>query len=62
VAAIVFHRVKHQTDLVGPMLHGDKALPAGTPPAADGTGPRLLALVLAAACAGLVAWVLRLGG
>jgi cytochrome b len=62
VAAIVFHRVKHKTDLVGPMLHGDKSLPADTPPAADGVGPRLLALVLAAACAGLVAWVVRLGG
>ena len=62
VAAIAFHRVKHKSNLVGPMLHGDKTLPAGTPATADGVGQRLLALVLAAACAGLVAWVVRLGG
>ncbi len=62
VAAIVFYRLRQKIDLVGPMLHGDKTLPAGTPAAADGAGQRLLALVLAAACAGLVAWVVRLGG
>ncbi|HRD86195.1 MAG TPA: cytochrome b/b6 domain-containing protein [Rubrivivax sp.] len=62
VAAIGFYRVVKQRDLVGPMVGGDKFLPAGVPASADGVRERLLALALAA-LAGLAAWaVLRLGG
>jgi len=62
VAAIVFYRVKHGRNLVGPMITGDKLLPAGTPAARDSGATRALALALAAGCAGLVTWVVRLGG
>lgn len=62
VAAILFYLVKKKVNLVRPMLTGDKQLPADTPPSADGWGQRLVAVVLIALCAGLVAWVLKLGG
>jgi hypothetical protein len=44
VAAIIFYRVKKGQNLVGPMLRGDKALPAGVPPADDSRMARLRAL------------------
>lgn len=61
VAAIVFYRVARRHDLVRPMFSGDKPLPAGTLASADGLPQRLLALALALACGGVVAWVVRLG-
>ena len=60
VAAIVFYRLKHRKDLVRPMIVGDKPLPANTPASADGPPQRLLAAVLALACAGLAVWIGRL--
>ncbi len=62
VAAIVFYLVARKTNLVRPMVLGDKPLPAATPASADTLGTRLLALALGAACAGLAVWVSRLGG
>ena len=62
VAAIVFYRVKKGKNLVRPMLTGDKQLPPGTPAATDTTAVRLLALGLALGCAGLVSWIVKLGG
>lgn len=62
VAAILFYRFRKDLNLVRPMLTGDKALPAGTPGSADTLGTRLLAVVVAAAAAALVAWVVSLGG
>lgn len=62
VAAIVFYRVGKGRDLLRPMVTGDKPLPAGTPAARDGMAMRGLALVLAAASAGIVTWVVSLGG
>jgi cytochrome b len=61
VLAILFYLVRKGINLVGPMLSGDKALPAGTPASADGVPQRLLAGVLLAGCAGIVAWVVKLG-
>jgi cytochrome b len=61
VAAIVVYRLRG-TNLVPAMLHGDKDLPAGAPASADGTGKRLLALAVAAACGALAIWIARLGG
>jgi len=61
VAAIVWYRMKKRIDLVRPMLVGDKPLPAGTPPSADGLAQRGLAAVLLAACAALAWWVSRQG-
>ena len=74
IAAIAYYWLRKKVDLVGPMLSGDKTLPAGGPadapaqvradvPASrDDARTRLLALALALAAAGLVAWVMRLGG
>lgn len=62
VVAIAYYRYAKKTDLVGPMVRGDKLLPAGTPASADGMQQRVLALVLALACGGLVAWVMKQGG
>lgn len=49
-------------NLVGPMWHGDKTLPAGTPGSNDATSMRLRALVLALTSAVAVWAVVRLGG
>ncbi len=62
VGAIVFYLLRKKTNLVRPMVVGDKPLPAGTPASADGWPQRLLALALLAVCAGAVTWVVRLGG
>lgn len=58
-ALIVLHVLAIQVyawrkkDLLGPMLQGDKLLPAGTPASADGFSQRQLAVVVAA----LAAWI-----
>ncbi len=64
IGAIVFYRVRRNKNLVGPMLSGDKLLPAAVaaPSARDTVTSRGLALALAAICAGVVTWVVRLGG
>ena len=62
VLAIVLYRVRRKKDLVGPMLRGDKMLPAGVPASADSLATRALAALLLAACAGGVAWLVALGG
>ncbi len=62
VAAILFYRFKKKTDLIGPMIGGDKPLGAEVPAARDDGRTRLVALVLALVCAGVVAWVMRVGG
>lgn len=64
LAAIVFYLLRKHTNLVRPMLSGDKPvppLPVDTPPSADGLAQRVLALVVGAASAGLAIWVGRLG-
>jgi cytochrome b len=62
VAAIAYYLSRKHENLVGPMWRGDKLLPPGTPGSADHAASRIAALLLAAACAGLVAWVVTLGG
>jgi cytochrome b len=61
VAAIVFYRVKRGKDLVGPMLRGDKPLPAGVPAADDSRLARLRALAVAAVWVGIAVAIARLG-
>jgi cytochrome b len=61
VGAIVYYRRKG-TNLLAPMLSGDKALPPGVPAATDSPATRLLALVLLALCAAAAIWIGRLGG
>lgn len=60
VAAIVFYRRVKGRDLLRPMIDGDKLLPATVPASRDDARTRILALLLAAACAGLVVLCLRL--
>jgi len=62
VGAIVFYRVRRQRDLVGPMIRGDKLLPAHVPASADGWALWLFASVLFAACAASVAFLVWMGG
>jgi len=62
VAAVLFYLLAKGRNLVGPMVGGDKMLPAGTPASADGAASRLLALVVAALCAAAAYWVAGLGG
>jgi cytochrome b len=57
VAAVLFYLLAKKRNLVRPMWNGDKPLPEGVPASADGGAARLLALVLLAACAAAVAWV-----
>jgi len=61
VAAIVFYRVKRRTNLVTPMISGDKLLPADVPAAADSWANRVLAACLLATCAAGVAKLVSLG-
>lgn len=60
IAAILFYRFVKKENLVGPMLHGDKTLPAAAEPAQDSARQRLLALVLFLTCAGVASWVFSL--
>ncbi len=62
VAAIVYYLLKKRQNLVRPMIVGDKALAPDVPASADTGASRTLALVLLAACAALVAWIVKLGG
>ena len=62
IAAILFYLLKKHTNLVTPMLRGDKRLPPDTPASADGAAQRAWALVLLALCASLAAWVARQAG
>ena len=62
IAAIVYYGLRKKTDLVRPMLIGDKTLPAGTPPATDSAATRWFALALLALCTVGVRWVVNLGG
>jgi len=62
ILAVLYYLVGKRKNLVRPMLGGDKALPTDTPAATDNVPTRLFALLLAALCAGGVAWVSSLGG
>jgi cytochrome b len=61
VAAVAVYAWRGR-NLVAPMVHGDKTLPAGTPGSDDARAMRLRALVLALSSAVAVWAVVRLGG
>jgi cytochrome b len=61
VGAIAFWWLRRRENLVAPMLHGDKVLAGGVPPALDNGASRLRALALVVACAVGVALIARLG-
>ncbi len=56
VAAIVFY-LWRKHNLVGAMLHGDKEMVARVAPSRDDAASRTAALVVLAACAGVVYWI-----
>ncbi len=61
IAAVLFYLVGRSHNLVRPMLNGDKTLSADVPSSIDTPGSRMLALVIFAAAAGLVTWLVDLG-
>jgi cytochrome b len=62
VLAIAYYWIGKKKNLVGPMISGDKRLPAGVPESIDGWRNRAVAAVLLVACAAGVAWLVNLGG
>jgi cytochrome b len=62
VAAILTYRLRLRTDLIGPMISGDKLLPSGVPASQDDRSTRALAVVLLTACAAVVACVVAIVG
>jgi cytochrome b len=62
LAAIVFYLYKKRENLIKPMLHGDKLLPASTPASIDTTATRTLAVAILLVCAAAVYWLVSLGG
>ncbi|HSI55000.1 MAG: cytochrome b/b6 domain-containing protein [Ramlibacter sp.] len=62
IAAVLYYLWKKKDNLIRPMLRGDKELPATVLPSRDDAASRLAALVVLAACAGLVTWLVNLGG
>lgn len=61
IVAIVFYLYKKKTNLITPMLRGDKALPFNAPPSRDDAVSRSVAALVLALCAALVWQVVRLG-
>lgn len=61
VLAILFYKWFRKDNLVGPMVLGDKQVASPVPSARDNASSRLLALLIWAACAGAVYWLVGLG-
>ena len=59
LAAILYYRFRKGKNLVGPMLSGDAGFDVAHPASRDDAPLRLRALVVAAACAAAVAWLVR---
>lgn len=59
LVAVLYYRFGRGRDLVRPMLTGDAEAAAGQPASRDDAALRLRALVIAAACAAAVAWLVR---
>lgn len=61
VAAVLFYLLRKRSNLISPMLHGDKSLPPQVPASRDSAATRVFAAVLVAACGAAVAWLVSLG-
>jgi cytochrome b len=57
IGAVLFYLIALKENLITPMLHGAKTLPAAHAVAGDGGASSIKALVLFAACAAAVWWV-----
>ncbi len=62
IAAVLFYLWRKKENLIKPMLHGDKLVPASVAPSRDDTASRIAALMVFGLCCALVAWVVKLGG
>lgn len=62
LVAVGWYVLKKRQVLVRPMIAGDKELATPAVSSRDDLASRVVALVVLAACAGLVAWVVNLGG
>lgn len=60
IASVLFHRFVKQDDLISPMKHGNKVLPATTRSSIDTTRTRLLAFAIWIVCAGVVYVLIKL--
>lgn len=61
VAAILWYLLRRRQNLVRPMIVGDKEVAHAARASRDDAGSRLVALVVLAAAAGVVTWIVRLG-
>lgn len=61
LAAILWYTLRKKQKLVGPMVAGDKEVAVPTTSSRDDARSRAIALVVFAACAALVAWIVSLG-
>ena len=61
LAAIAFHRLRGKRGLVAAMISGDARVEVEAAPSRDDLRVRTAAMLLAAACAGLAAWIVNLG-
>lgn len=59
VLAIAFYQWRKKQNLIGPMIHGDKPAVPGIVGSRDDVATRLLGVVVLAACAGAVLWIIR---
>ncbi|CAA9418903.1 MAG: Cytochrome b [uncultured Ramlibacter sp.] len=57
--AVLYYVWGKKQNLVGPMVHGDKVTSHAAAGSRDDAASRLLALLVFAACAGAVAWLVR---
>lgn len=62
VGAILFYLYKKRENLIKPMIHGDKQVPADAPASRDDAASRALALGIFVVCAALVYGLVSLGG
>ena len=62
VVVIFYYLYKKKENLILPMVQGDKQLAIVVQPSRDDTGSRSLAAVVFALCAGMVWWLVGLGG
>ena len=62
IGAILYYLWKKNDNLIRPMLNGDKQVAATVGPSRDDLASRMVALGVLAVCAGVVTWVVKLGG
>lgn len=62
LGAIAFYKLVKKDNLVRPMISGDKQMSAPVRNSTDTAATRLAALLVLALCAGLVYWLVGLGG